>query len=1098
MKKIKRGLSILLAVAMVLSGVMVPGEKAKADVQVQAAGTLHELTAVMVGDVPTAKVNNEVLNNDIVYGVEGGDVLRVAEAYRCEGTAVTYYTGTGFHGSGWTGIQSDDKVLEALEDSFNGCWKMSVIMTTQATEATEAKINQVYLHQIATAVVGDDSLNGNSIHILSGGKSADGKCYYVPRPGSRITLGALDDSFDGKPFSGWKYRFGDDDGPFTAAEKIEGGQYYRIPTAGHTETLHLQAQWGSNSTPIFYEEKVTRYPIRFNEASFRGTKTPEGVPTSYEPGEIVSLAGVTEEVKGFAFGGYRYSFGGGAKQEATKGADGTYSISTAGETGTLTIYAVWIPDSCDVTYDPNEAQLKTVNENAKLKEGEKAVTFEAQKKEDKIRKDGFVNEDKTIEMAGWSYDSKAEKPDITLKEAENMTVGEMMALYERNGGDTSQGKVTLYATWAYKKYKITYVGADYSDLEDTYTAKDQITLPDAKTMNERMALPKGSVTYGRRFTLWSTDPYSYKPVRTLGKDGDIKSGDVTLYAITVPEAVADYDMDRHWGEKFKKYSVLQDNPLNIYDKKSYALIYFISADVNADPDRITLDSPYYEIVPVDKTMTDYENGYACVAVRIKDSLKNSDLKAANKTNGRTLYFQVPALYDKEPQEVKYTLKVEKNYPVTPKTVTSKFKIYKELLPEKDPVVNFTANMKNSFFTAPYATGEWEFAFVDKNKDTGVGLEGITATLTEEKSINIAVDADKITKRVGGFVRVHNTDWIDGFYLYSNKIMIELGTAGNEKWDFSARTVILNNTVDGQKTEVKLIISGGMNLADTKLDPSKLNIREKKAFPEGLKAELKGDTITLTCEKGTAKKNYSLDISGEGIAKSYSLTVKVVNRAADDKAAIYKVYGKLDGEFGGRIYVKPTIKDFAGSIENAFIMNAADTCPFTVEWNKEIGMVELFTNKHFTPRTKKEKVTLAVTLSSGVVIYKEITVGFVKGTLKGTALNATIFTKRENLVKTPVILYYKGSVYNSLGKAKNKIRIFDLRNKDVSSLFTFGSPSAKKGLSVEYQDGEFVVKDGSGEIKDGEDAQIRMKVTLPATDRKCTLTCNVIVDRSTTP
>ena len=31
MKKIKRGLSILLAVAMVLSGVMVPGEKAKAD-----------------------------------------------------------------------------------------------------------------------------------------------------------------------------------------------------------------------------------------------------------------------------------------------------------------------------------------------------------------------------------------------------------------------------------------------------------------------------------------------------------------------------------------------------------------------------------------------------------------------------------------------------------------------------------------------------------------------------------------------------------------------------------------------------------------------------------------------------------------------------------------------------------------------------------------------------------------------------------------------------------------------------------------------------------------------------------------------------------
>ena len=1091
MKKIKRGLSILLAVAMVLSGVMVPGEKAKADVQT--TGTEYVLTLDGSGNV---------LHNDIegqYFYVKAGDIIKLDNSIILNReNAIKYWDFNREELSGETWPTGNEISLQVKSFSdfrslanMKGCWYANVTFCPDNGNQTEGKIEGVWFRAKNTEVqINSASFKNQEFNVA--GITGDQGTFYMP--GDVVTLGGLQPgATEGNyQFDGVEYAFGET--PTTYVEALFIDEMYRIPTEGHDEPLTIRAKWKSTSTPIYYEPKVTRYPIRFNEVSFRGTKTPEGVPTSYEPGEVVSLAGETEEVTGFAFGGYSYSFGGGAKQEATKGADGTYSISTAGETGTLTIYAVWIPDSCDVTYDPNEAQLKTLSETAKLKEGEKAVTFEKQKKEDKIRKDAFANEDKTIEMTGWSFDPKADKPDITLKDAENMTVGEMMALYERNGGDTSREKVTLYANWAYKKFKITYVGVDYTGLQTTYTIKEQIILPDAKTMNERMALPKDSVAYGRRFTMWSKDRYSYKPVRTLGKDGDIKSGDVTLYAITVPETVADYDMDRHLKNKSTVYSVLQDNKLNIYDKKSYALIYFISDDVNADPDRISLNSPYYEIVPVDKTMTDCENGYACVAVRVKDTLKKSDLEKAYDSKNRTLHFQVPALYDKETQEVKYTLQADTAYPVALKTVTDKFTIYKDLLLEKESVINFTTDMKNSFFTEPDSFGEWELTYVEKNKNGDVVIEGITPTLTEDKSLNFVVDADKITKSVSGYVRIHNTDWVTGYYLYSNKVKITLGKAGKEMWDSSVKTVYLNNSVDGQKAEVKLIIEGGMTIRNTKLDLSKITMSEKRAFPEGLKAELKGDTITLTCAKGTETGNYVLTISGKGIETPYSLIVKVVDTNPDEAVA-FKVYGKLDGEFGGRIYVGISINDFAGTIENVFIKDADDTCPYNVQWNKGTGMAELFTNEHFTPRTLWENVPLVVTLSSGVEFCKKIAVQFVKGTLMGNALNATIFSKRGNLVKTPVILYYKEKVYNSRGKEIERIRILELRKEEVSRLFTFAALSFAKGLEGEYRDGEIVVKE---EGKGMSGYQSSMKVTLIGIKMHLNVKFKVTIDRKTMP
>ncbi|MBE5901947.1 MAG: hypothetical protein E7280_08585 [Lachnospiraceae bacterium] len=1089
MKKIKRGLSILLAVAMVLSGVMVPGEKAKADVQT--TGTEY---------VITLDENGNVYHNDIegqYFYVKAGDIIKLNNSIILNrGNAIKYWDFNGEELSGET--WPTDDVISLQVKSFSdfpnlgdmrGCWYADVVPCPDNGDHSESKIEGVWFRAKNTEVqINSASFKNQEFNVA--GITGDQGTFYMP--GDVVTLGGLQPgATEGNyQFDGVEYAFGET--PTTYVEALFIDEMYRIPTEGHDEPLTIRAKWKSTSTPIYYEPKVTRYPIRFNEVSFRGTKTPEGVPTSYEPGEVVSLAGVTEEVTGFAFGGYSYSFGGGAKQEATKGADGTYSISTAGENGTLTIYAVWIPDSCDVTYDPNEAQLKTVNENAKLKEGEKAVTFEKQKKEDKIRKDAFANEDKTIEMTGWSFDPKADKPDISLKDAENMTVGEMMALYERNGGDTSREKVTLYANWAYKKFKITYVGVDYTDLQTTYTAKDQITLPDVKTMNERMALPKDSLAYGRRFTMWSKDRYSYKPVRTLGKDGDIKSGDVTLYAITVPETVADYSMDMHAGTR--KYQTIQDNALDIYDKKSYALIYFTNWDVNADPDRITLDNPYYEIVPLDKTMADYENGFACVAVRVKDSLKNSDLKEAEKNKNKRLHFQVPALYDRESIEVVHSLEVNKEYPTSPVDKKQSFAIYEDFLPEKDSVVNFTSYVNMSFFTDSYSSGEWELAYVEKKKGSYVVKDGITPTLNTGKSMNFMVDTAKIKKSVYGYVRIHNKNWIDGYYLYAKQDFSVLKKGKIEGFDTGS--VTLNNGTNKEKAEVRLIIARGMPLAETNLELSKITLTPKKNLPEGLTVELNGDTITATCEKGTPKGRYTFVFSGAGIGKNVFFKVDVVD-TAPDKAIKFDVRGVMDAEFGGKIFVRPSVKTFSGTIENAFIKDEAVDCPYSALWDEKNERIEIFTNEHFKPRTKFEKVTLAVTLSTGVVLYSKVPVSFRKGKLQGTALNTILFTKRDSYAKSPVILYYTEWVSIGFNKMRTRIRFLDLRKEEVRSLFSFGKLSFGKNLEGEFTDGVFVIK-YEGVIKEKKIINENMKIKLTGIGAKIEVRFMVTVDPSTTP
>nr|MCR5357556.1 hypothetical protein [Lachnospiraceae bacterium] len=494
-------------------------------------------------------------------------------------------------------------------------------------------------------------------------------------------------------------------------------------------------------------------------------------------------------------------------------------------------------------------------------------------------------------------------------------------------------------------------------------------------INEGM--PDKEFAEHNRFLCWSSSRRTMKVIRSLGKDGDIQSGDVTLYAIYTAKYPTPR-VEETEDVKLNTFKAKQEYIPNLLDSDDYAVINIEGKCAGADQATAQLVLPdavkdYYELCEVDQRKEKLGNGYAAVGIRLTDKVdadtarlisKKTDLRkfsikiqsTAHETDeeGNPVFETIPVL-------LKADFKLP-SYKLTSKTAT----IYNNFLPkgsEGDAVqAVFTLRERNGALDTEVYGGSWVADYVVKDgnaykpvdeKDVSVKIAGGTNVIT--------VSAAKAMK---GFIRLRNTSWIQGAYVYAAFDIKESKSA--PKATFDIKNVQLGNDKNDSIT-VKVLYSGGMIP-----DASKTTV-DKSQLPAGIDAVYDGSdgTITVTGAKDVKAGTYKIGVSCEGCKKPAMLSVKV--KSVDtEKCVKFTVKGKLDAIMGGSVYLKPRIKGISGGISSVKINpgNVSSQAGMDVNWDG--SFIELYSNEDFVPGTEKRTYDLLLTLTTGREVPAKVT------------------------------------------------------------------------------------------------------------------------------
>lgn len=696
--------------------------------------------------------------------------------------------------------------------------------------------------------------------------------------------------------------------------------------------------------------------------------------------------------------------------------------------------------------------------------------------------------------------------------------GQLVIDTERHTSD-----ITIYAVW-HQTYNISYVGikvssdpadaltdgsqtidldgdlynvmavdsdiaADDLKLPTFYTTEETTVLPTAAEMNEKQ--PDKEFAEYNRFLFWSASRRVKKAVKTLGKDGDITSGDVVLYVIyTAKYPVPQVEESRTATEK--EYKAVQVYFPNILDTDEYAVVNLVGTGVSADPDTAELvltdeQKKYFEQCEVDHRAERLGNGYAAIGIRLKDGVdaataamisKKADLKKfsikvqskAHETDekGEPVYYTTVA-------NLKLNYKLPK-YALTSKAGT----IYTTALTktgsgEVSPAV-FTVREKQGLLASELYSGKWETDYVTKSGKEFKVVDAADVSVSINASTkDITVIASKAMK---GFIRLRNSSWVKGAYVYLPYSITE--NKKEPKIEFNVKGITLGNDVATDSAVVSIIFSKGM-----KTDPSKVTI-DKTGLPAGITADYDDASgiLSVTGAKDVKAGTYRIFASAEGCSKKAVLAVKV-SAVKPEKCVKLKVSGKIDSLMGGSIYLAPTIKTVPGSIASVKMVSADSKTPAWLDSYWDGTSIELYTNDKFVPGVTAQNVNLEITLNTGRVLPASFKVKPVTGkllidvydvTVKYPSVEAPVtaeegepaaITPKDDTAPTvyaPVMATY---TYYSFTDAKTKViktYTVDLtRASDRKLLEIAEKPIAadKAGrYAVSYKDGVLTITGGS--------------------------------------
>ncbi|MBR5419908.1 MAG: hypothetical protein IK115_02030 [Lachnospiraceae bacterium] len=731
--------------------------------------------------------------------------------------------------------------------------------------------------------------------------------------------------------------------------------------------------------------------------------------SGYLPPEELQIVALYGLLDGFTFMGWEYQFGNGEilpaqKVETVTDDQGNviqldpeevyWNINTADQTELLTIYAIWQPDQFNITYKGIEVKL-----------GDKAEAALAA-----ACADGAAMDEALI--------------DSILEDGEYEILGE--------------GEAPL-------KY-----------LPLTYDAVTTTILPTAAEINDGSIDPE--FTKYNRFLNFSQSRKFNRRVEKLGKDGDIYSGDVTLYVIYTSMHPTPELENGQKPAKEKEFSAQQVNMPNLLCVDDYAVVLIKGTKISADmkPESVSLNeaaAKYFELCEVDSLKAELGHGYAAVGIRLKDGITAEEAKSVQKSKANRKIELSFLTEDHDADEngapvvcsVSFTLKTQLKYPKY-KLDKKSAVLYTTAHKENEPMAFYTHEKNGQLAPDNYA-GYWtaDYVLKDGKEYKPVDAAKVAAVIDETGEIMVLAN-----EAANGFIRLRNSSWIDNAYVYLKFTVKENNKA--PKAAFSQKMITLNNTVDGERVGVYLTYAGGCEVAPEgiSLDSSKL--------PAGVSANLAENLVVVKADKSAKKGSYKLFATVEGCSKPAVLTIKVTNTAAE-KAVKGKVSGKMDAQLGGSVYVTPKVTGYAGTVSGAAAVAGAAS-GYDVYWNG--ASIELASNEAFVPFTKKAEVKLTVFMSTGQALPLTVKLKASKGKLSLDVYDAELKTASDNTavsVNIPVIATYSYDYWLTAKTRVKKVYTLDLSRPENQALVDIDASALKDkdgAWEASYADGVITV------------------------------------------
>ncbi len=243
----------------------------------------------------------------------------------------------------------------------------------------------------------------------------------------------------------------------------------------------------------------------------------------------------------------------------------------------------------------------------------------------------------------------------------------------------------------------------------------------------------------------------------------------------------------------------------------------------------------------------------------------------------------------------------------------------------------------------------------------------------------------------------------------------------------------------------------------------------------------------------------LSYKDDSLTKPIKTALKIrVDKTESEKAVKMKTKGKIDALMGGSMFLTPTVKGYAGNIEDVRVDSGDKTPEFEALWSG--GTIELITTYDYEPSVQKREVKLIITMSTGRELPYIVKITPNKGKLALKVYDAVVKVPEkasegeEPKVYTPVIATYTYKYYTSPKTVVNKIYTIDLTT-DNGKLFAVNAPElADDNVTAAYENGVITLT-GKGSYKKDKNVNLKISAKWNLTGKVYNARCNVTVEKA---
>ena len=285
------------------------------------------------------------------------------------------------------------------------------------------------------------------------------------------------------------------------------------------------------------------------------------------------------------------------------------------------------------------------------------------------------------------------------------------------------------------------------------------------------------------------------------------------------------------------------------------------------------------------------------------------------------------------------------------------------------------------------------------------------------------------KDTNGYIRIKNSNWVEGAEVLA-PFAVNV-TTKKLKLTLDKSSIFMNNTSTTEKDTVQVSFNESVlpDMSNVTLDTSKVS---KK-----LNVSLNKTTgvITITGAKGVAVKTYDLNViyNDDSISQTATLKIYVKKTKATEALSFERSGGVIDPLFDSRIYLKPTVKDYAGYIKSAEI-KLNTKCKknsirlYKVKWDGTYIVVSH--GKDWVYQEGGFKETIRLEMSTGTYVYGTIKIESIAGALDFYASGMNVSVRKDYSATAGAYCNYTYNYYTGPKTYERRLHVMDFDHPDL--------------------------------------------------------------------